>query len=192
MKINFPVPAIFLLCVALTTLLGVIDFKSGWELGFFVFYFVPIFLTTWSVGKKAGGFVAVYAAVTWFAADALLEKHYSSWFYLYWNTGIRLVADLLMVYFVGKIKDLYEIQKEAHSDLVEANRKIRVLRGVLPICASCKNIRNDKGYWEQMEAYISKFSHAEFSHGICEECIAKLYPEYRLRLSDNEELSESK
>ncbi|MDQ3002027.1 MAG: hypothetical protein M3Y08_12305 [Fibrobacterota bacterium] len=191
MKMKLTVSAKFFLCVTLTTLLGFIDFISGWELGFFVFYFVPIFLITWGIGKKAGTFVAIYAALTWFAADALLEKHYSSWFFLFWNTAIRLVADLLMVYLVSKIKDLYEIQEKTLSELVEANRKVKVLSGVLPICASCKNIRNDKGYWEQMEVYISKFSHAEFSHGICGECIAKLYPEYRVKLSENEELGDS-
>jgi hypothetical protein len=61
-------------------------------------------------------------------------------------------------------------------DLKDANSQIRVLSGMLPICASCKNIRDDKGYWQNMEAYIKKHSEAEFSHGICPECTEKLYP----------------
>jgi len=49
---------------------------------------------------------------------------------------------------------------------------------MLPICASCKKIRDDRGYWNKIEAYIEKHSEAEFSHGICPECARKLYPEY--------------
>jgi len=60
----------------------------------------------------------------------------------------------------------------------EALDKIRILQGFIPICASCKKIRDDKGFWNQMEAYISNHSEAEFSHGICPECQKKLYPEF--------------
>jgi DNA-binding response OmpR family regulator len=62
-------------------------------------------------------------------------------------------------------------------ELQEALAKVKLLSGFLPICASCKKIRDDKGYWNQIEAYISKHSEAEFSHGICPDCAKKLYPE---------------
>lgn len=52
------------------------------------------------------------------------------------------------------------------------------LEGILPVCASCKKIRDDKGDWQQIEAYIRDRSAASFSHGICPECARKLYPEY--------------
>jgi len=55
--------------------------------------------------------------------------------------------------------------------------EINTLRGIIPICASCKNIRDDKGYWHQVEAYIRDRSEAEFSHSICPNCLDKLYPE---------------
>ncbi len=57
-----------------------------------------------------------------------------------------------------------------------AQSRIKILSGFLPICASCKNIRDDKGNWNQMEAYIRERSEAEFSHGICPDCTQKLYP----------------
>jgi PAS domain S-box-containing protein len=63
------------------------------------------------------------------------------------------------------------------ADLQEAVRKVRTLTGLLPICSSCKKIRDDKGYWNQIESYIRAHSDAEFSHGICPECSRKLYPE---------------
>ena len=56
--------------------------------------------------------------------------------------------------------------------------EIKKLRGILPICASCKKIRDDKGYWTQVETYIRDNTGTEFSHGICPDCAEKLYPAY--------------
>ena len=57
--------------------------------------------------------------------------------------------------------------------------RMKYLEGILPICASCKKIRDDKGHWHQIESYIRNRSKAEFSHGICPECAKKLYPEFQ-------------
>lgn len=62
--------------------------------------------------------------------------------------------------------------------LRKAQAEIKILSGFLPICASCKNIRDDKGYWKQIESYIKEHSEAEFSHSICPECYEKLYSKY--------------
>jgi len=51
------------------------------------------------------------------------------------------------------------------------------MRGLIPICASCKNIRDDKGYWKQVEVYIQEHSEADFTHSICPDCARKLYPD---------------
>jgi hypothetical protein len=61
------------------------------------------------------------------------------------------------------------------AELERAQSRVRVLRGLLPICANCKKIRNDEGYWGQLEEYISEHSEADFSHGICPECMKSLY-----------------
>jgi len=63
------------------------------------------------------------------------------------------------------------------SELETALAKVKKLSGMLPICSSCKKIRDDKGYWNQIEEYIRAHSEADFSHGICPECARKLYPE---------------
>lgn len=55
--------------------------------------------------------------------------------------------------------------------------QVRTLKGLIPICANCKKIRDDHGYWNQIESYIRAHSDAEFSHGICPECAKKLYPD---------------
>lgn len=62
-------------------------------------------------------------------------------------------------------------------ELREALANLKVLRGLLPICASCKKIRDDKGYWNHIESYIRDHSEADFSHSICPECMKKLYPD---------------
>ncbi len=67
---------------------------------------------------------------------------------------------------------------EKNRDLEQAFREVKVLRGFIPICASCKKIRDDKGYWQQIETYIQERSEALFSHGICKDCMKKLYPDY--------------
>jgi hypothetical protein len=69
-------------------------------------------------------------------------------------------------------------EKEALiTELKETISQVKTLKGLLPICSACKNIRDDKGYWNQIELYIKDHSEAEFSHGICPDCAKKLYPE---------------
>ncbi len=86
--------------------------------------------------------------------------------------------------FIGVARDitrrvyLEEEQRKLITELQDALVSIRTLRGMLPICSSCKKIRDDKGYWNQIEAYVSEHSEAEFSHGLCPECAQKLYPEF--------------
>jgi hypothetical protein len=56
-------------------------------------------------------------------------------------------------------------------------KQVKTLSGMLPLCSSCKKVRDDKGYWNDVDAYISEHTPAEISHGLCPECTQKLYPE---------------
>jgi two-component system, response regulator PdtaR len=67
-------------------------------------------------------------------------------------------------------------RKELMSKLQKAMDEVKTLSGLIPICASCKKIRDDKGYWQAVEQYIGERTSAEFTHGICPECMQKLYP----------------
>ena len=73
------------------------------------------------------------------------------------------------------LRDLTEKKK--------AEEEIKILKGILPICMHCKGIRDDKGYWNQLESYVHEHSGVEFSHGICPECAKKYYPD--LDIYDN-------
>ncbi|MDD5231577.1 MAG: response regulator, partial [Candidatus Marinimicrobia bacterium] len=67
-------------------------------------------------------------------------------------------------------------------DLQEALNQVKTLSGLLPICSHCKKIRDDKGYWSEVETYIHSHSDVDFSHGICPECLKKYYPEIADRM----------
>lgn len=94
------------------------------------------------------------------------------------NRGGVIIGALETLEDITTRKKAEEERERLIRDLQEALSRIKVLSGLLPICASCKKIRNDQGYWEQIEIYIRDHSEAEFSHGFCPDCMARLYPEY--------------
>jgi len=77
-----------------------------------------------------------------------------------------------------KLSSLSAEQTTLIVKLQDALAKIKTLRGMLPICASCKKVRDDKGYWSQIEVYVRDHSDAEFSHGLCPDCAKKYYKKY--------------
>ncbi len=77
---------------------------------------------------------------------------------------------------MARFGDLMELRR-LNAELQDTLAKIKTLSGLLPLCSSCKKIRDDDGYWHQVEVYIRDHSEAEFSHGLCPECAKKLYPE---------------
>ena len=84
---------------------------------------------------------------------------------------------------ITRRKQLEQEQQTLIQKLQDALEKIKTLRGLIPICAACKNIRDDQGFWHHVEGYISKHSDAKFSHGVCPDCMKKLYPEVKLEES---------
>jgi len=76
------------------------------------------------------------------------------------------------------LKEREEQMRLSNRELQEALTKIKTLHGLLPICASCKNIRDDDGYWHKVETYLSEHSDLKFTHGLCEVCMKKLYPQF--------------
>lgn len=78
----------------------------------------------------------------------------------------------------NKLENTNRELEEKNAELQIAIDNIKTLRGLIPICASCKKIRDDEGFWKSVEIYIEEHTKAEFTHGICPECMHKLYPEY--------------
>jgi hypothetical protein len=77
-----------------------------------------------------------------------------------------------------EIRRAAEEREHFIAELQHTLEKVRNLRGLLPICANCKKVRDDHGYWEQVEVYVRDHSEVEFSHSICPDCMRKLYPDY--------------
>jgi len=85
----------------------------------------------------------------------------------------------LVAQFKNIVESHFQIARQA-ADLQRALDNVKQLEGMLPICANCKKIRDDQGYWQQVEKYVGEHSKARFSHSICPECAKKLYPDYDL------------
>lgn len=84
----------------------------------------------------------------------------------------RMALEALARQVVGQL----ELRRVSH-DLAVAAENLKTLGGLLPICSFCKGIRDDKGYWQQVETYVRERTQAEFTHGVCPECVKKHYPE---------------
>ena len=110
-----------------------------------------------------------------FTAFIVLTIGLAIFSYRRWREQVREHAELIR---------LMVEQEKMIVDLREAAEKIKILRGFLPICSHCKKIRNDEGYWQQVEKYISEHSEARFSHGICPTCAKEHYSEF-LHEKDN-------
>ncbi len=108
------------------------------------------------------------------------------------KTGLRFYLSFLFVAVIGyglessryRFSDMLRREHEELLDekanLEKALKQIKTLRGLLPMCASCKKIRDDSGYWKQIESYIHEHSDAKFSHGICPDCAKELYPDIKI------------
>lgn len=92
------------------------------------------------------------------------------------GVGILAVATGLLL-FIRITNPMIKEMTDTIVDLEDALCRVKLLSGFLPICASCKKIRDDEGYWNQIESYIQNHSEAEFSHSICPDCAKKLYPD---------------
>ncbi|MEW6600561.1 MAG: PAS domain-containing protein [Nitrospirota bacterium] len=91
------------------------------------------------------------------------------------NTG-KIIAGTEVVRNITDRKLLEKEREKLILDLAEALTAVKTLRGLLPLCASCKKVRNDKGYWTQVDQYISEHSEAEITHGYCPDCERKHFP----------------
>jgi len=85
-----------------------------------------------------------------------------------------LVVSLVLQMYEATRDDYEKAIEETMTDLERAAANIRTLKGLVPICSSCKKIRDDKGFWQQLEVYVSEHTEADFSHGMCDECAAHL------------------
>jgi hypothetical protein len=129
-------------------------FRLQYELFLFVLFGIVI---TWFA--FFGGFVSDMRRRLRLRNEEILEAHE------------RIQRD------IAALKQAEEERERLIRELQEALAKVKMLSGMLPICSSCKRIRDDQGYWQRIEEYIRDHSEAEFTHSVCQDCARKLYPE---------------
>jgi hypothetical protein len=161
-------------------ILGVADWQTGYEINFFVFYFLPVCIAAWLYGSGVSVFVSIVCAGVWAYADKLAGHSYSSTYFFVWNTLVRLTAFIAIGFSIRKIFLLLKAEKENSQQLKSALAELRVLESFLSICCVCKKIRNEDGQWQQLESYISTHSDTTFSHGYCPECAKKAFEDIGL------------
>jgi PAS domain S-box-containing protein len=128
-------------------------------------------------GVRQGGQVSEFEATVRLRRDGTPVDVSSAISAVKDENGQVIGAAILAVDITGR-KQAEEERKKMIQELNETLAQVRSLRGLLPICASCKRIRDEKGHWQALETYISGHSEAEFSHSICPSCARSLYPEF--------------
>ncbi|MBU4262665.1 MAG: MCP four helix bundle domain-containing protein [Proteobacteria bacterium] len=88
-----------------------------------------------------------------------------------------LVSALIALFTTSRVRQDERMLRTEKNNLQKALVEIKTLRGILPVCSFCKQIRDEKGLWQKMEVYIQEHSEADFSHGVCPDCMKKHYPE---------------
>jgi hypothetical protein len=153
-----------------------IDFLTPRDIAVGVLYILPILLSLWDPRKSASRILAVVASLLIGIDYMFSPLGGEGW----QSLGNRLLALLAVWTAMAFVEERRKAEQMREQSVVLARERAleeaRTLRGLLPICASCKKIRNDGGYWEQIEIYIRDRSEAEFSHGLCPECLERLYP----------------
>jgi hypothetical protein len=159
--------------------------------GFMYWFILPVFLAfPYSTKSSVLGFIALALnpnILVWAGIAPNFEL--AKYNIIIWPTCFIVIfaAFMLDLLFRGIFVQMQE-RKKLIIELQDSIAAVKILRGLLPICASCKKVRDDKGYWSQIEQYITEHSEAVFSHGLCPDCAEKIYPDYvkkRNRLSNN-------
>jgi len=153
---------------------------------YWLFPFPIVFM--FFLGKNEGLVFSIFFLII---LSVLLINPFSFEIYFYdIDVAIRFIASLIFLTLISfgiqaSLERYARILIDKHNNLMEekdniekALKQIKTLRGLIPICSNCKKIRDDKGYWQQVEVYVRDHSNADFTHGICPECFKKLYPGY--------------
>ena len=166
-----------LLGLVLVVFIAWVDFLTGFAVSLSVFYLIPISLVVWYVGRTTGIIVGGLSAIVWLLVEMLSDLSLPATFLPYWHAVMRLAFFLIVIWLLDGRQRAEREREKLIEELQEALASVKTLRGLLPICSSCKKVRDDRGYWNQIESFVRERSEAAFSHSICPECEKKLYSE---------------
>lgn len=166
--------------IAGVAVIGGLDWVTGYELSFFVFYFIPISFAAWRLGLPAALLTVALSGTSWFFADLFAGHSYTTILYEIWSTMTRFAAFIAIGWSVARMRQMLDHERQIAEKLRQALSEIKVLENFLPICAECKKIRDKDGQWQELEEYIGEHSNTQFSHGYCPECAKRAIEEVGL------------
>ena len=161
---------IFIGCLLLLLLVGWVDYITGYELGFFVFYTVPIGLAAWYLGRWPGIWLALGATIAWWLADALAGAKYSSRFSFWWNSTVHFSAFVINAVTIAKIKVELRQRDKLAAKLEAARQTLRAAARVLPACPLCGKAHPQAGHNGHADLRDLARGNADLSGALCEEC----------------------
>lgn len=173
---NLNAYSLYLVCSILVVAILMADMVTPLGVAIGILYIIVIWISFWSRQKSLTVIMSVICTVLTVGA-AFNQPTVSEMWKVIFNRSLAVFAIWLTALLGLQRKISEEKQTIAIHEREKALEETRILRGLLPVCASCKKIRDDQGYWTQMETYIAAHSEADFSHSICPECAKKLYPE---------------
>ncbi|MBI3874369.1 MAG: hypothetical protein HY300_00035 [Verrucomicrobia bacterium] len=118
--------------------IGWLDYITGYELGLFTFYALPVGIVAWKLGRNPGILIAVAAGLVWMIADVAAGDKYSSRFFLYWNATLHFGAFLINAITIAKIKQTLDQRHQLEEELIRAREEIRRLKNQTDGDASAK------------------------------------------------------
>ena len=154
---------------------------AGAIVGYFIFHPLVMLFTYLMTFKDASLDITNTGGIT-----AVILRSFSIDM-LPWSLSFALFNSIIGLYY-GMLKVEKMAQEELIINLQKALAEVKTLSGMLPICAWCKKIRNDEGYWQKIEAYFKSHSDLDFTHGICDDCANKEYPEFSSNLEGKTEM----
>jgi len=159
------------LVIGVIVAIGVGDAITDPRLAWFAFYFAPIAYATWTLGRLEASITVVVATSVWVLA-ALMGSEFDVGIGV-WNATIRLAAFSAVAWAVSLMRAALERERQIATELRSALEELRLLRGLLPVCSTCRKIRDESEQWVSLEAYLSRHAGARFSHGYCPTCYKK-------------------
>ena len=157
-------------CFLLLAVLGWLDYITGYEMSFFVFYSVPVGIAAWYVGRWPAIGVALGATVSWLLADYFGGAKYSAPFFYYWNSTIHFLAFIINAVTIAKIKNDLDRQRALAVELESARETLRTISTVLPVCPACGRPRDHAEGATEDEAAALARACPELAGALCADC----------------------
>jgi K+-sensing histidine kinase KdpD len=159
----------FLASAASLAVVTYVDYATGYEIRVYAFYFIPICLCAWYLGRVSIVCFSVVSAVCWFYADLFSGHQYSTETYRYWNGFISFVPFAVVGLTLNRLKASLDAERRAHEELSRSTREIRELQnGLQVVCSWTKRIEVE-GKWVPIDEFLTKQLHLKLTPGISPE-----------------------